>query len=268
MNSATMCFHRTGAPLTLGEVISSFVVVHEDHAGFVIGHNGATVKHIGSKTNTWIHVQPPNEFSMGHPWFVIKGGTQDDVAAAYHQMRMVLQDAEMKMPRWSVGLTMTSEDYDHYEAYLSEPIQKAERLLNQMDECYEFDAALTDFAFKDTETWALNEEITFFESMSKCELYAFYETHLVDYAKHLGMSWLLKTDVGPSPSKLEIEERIAMTQHVVNAYLDDDFENDIYELDYPGCRCDDDPPLTDFEKKIYNKDYNILSKNFMIVGFC
>ena len=226
MNSSIMCFHRTGAPLALGEVISSFVVVHEDHAGFVIGYNGATVKHIGSKTNTWIHVQPPNEFSMGHPWFVIKGGTQDDVAAAYHQMRGVLQEAEMKMPRWSVGITMTSEDYDRCEAYLSDPIKEEERLCDQIHDCYEFNAALTDFAFKDTETWALNEEIAFFESMSDDTIVAFYETHNVD-----------ETD-----------------RRRVDAYFGDDIANEINYIGTMDECYEFDAALTDFERKIYDKE--------------
>ena len=228
-----MFFHRTGAPLVIGQVISSFVIVHEDHVAFVIGRNGSTIKSIGQKTTTRIHVQSPNEFSMGHPWFTIKGGTQDDVATAYHQMRLVLQEAERLAPRWSVGLTMTSEDYDRYEAYLSEPIQEEERLLNQMNECYEFDAALTDFAFKDTETWALNEEIAFFENMSNNAMVAFYETHLVD-----------KTE-----------------RRHVDAYFGDDLAAEIDGFGTMDECFEFDATLTDFERKIYDKEMDRMVKN-------
>jgi hypothetical protein len=101
MNPSTMSRNSNGAPIASTE-FSSYFIVHQDHAGFVIGAGGSTVKDIAAKTNTWIHIQPVNEFSFGHPWFLIKGRSEDGVATAHRYIMTISNEAEIRNPRWSV----------------------------------------------------------------------------------------------------------------------------------------------------------------------
>jgi hypothetical protein len=114
MNPTTMSRHSNGAPVASTAEFSSYAIVHRDHAGFVIGAGGATVKDIAAKTNTWIHIQPVNEFSFGHPWFLIKGRSEDGVAKAHHYIMTISNEAEIRNPRWSVTQQMDNIPDSHH----------------------------------------------------------------------------------------------------------------------------------------------------------
>ena len=169
MNPTTMSRHSNGAPVASTAEFSSYAIVHRDHAGFVIGSSGATVKDIAAKTNTWIHIQPVNEFSFGHPWFLIKGRSEDGVAKAHHYIMTISNEAESRNPRWSMHLTVedlknidefydaadkTFENVELWEEYIIATHKETDRVST-------FNAMLTDFECKDLDA-RIDEETSVF----------------------------------------------------------------------------------------------------------
>jgi hypothetical protein len=152
MNPTTMSCHSNGAPIATTE-FSSYIIVHQDHAGFVIG---AIVKDIAAKTNTWIRIQPVNEWSLGHPWFLIKGRNEQAVATAHHYILTISNEAEICNPRLSEHLT--DEDLDNIDEFYATLRYTFEELElwneyiiakeNEMDRVSTFNAMLTDFEIK------------------------------------------------------------------------------------------------------------------------
>jgi len=162
----------TGAPIASTAEFSSYVIVHQDHAGFVIGSGGATIQDIAKKTNTWIHIQPVNEWSFGHPWFLIKGRSEDVVAKAHHYILTISNEAESRNPKWSVPLQMEleSDDLAHIDEFYS--TADTENLIaKEFENCpdHEFNAALTDFECKDLDARIDAETSTFlYEQLPPC----------------------------------------------------------------------------------------------------
>ena len=90
---------KHGAPLTSVQQYQSWLCVHPDHVGFVIGAKGATVKKIASECRCYVRIQDPNAFSKGLPWFIIKGDLQSGVCEAYHRLRTIANEADRRLPR-------------------------------------------------------------------------------------------------------------------------------------------------------------------------
>ena len=88
-----------GAPFVPVTQFQSWICVHPDHVGFVIGSQGATVKKIATDCKCYVKIQEPNQFSHGFPWFIIKGSTDVDVCEAYHRLRTIANEAERRLPR-------------------------------------------------------------------------------------------------------------------------------------------------------------------------
>lgn len=80
----------------------SWIGVHPDHVGFVIGRKCATIKKIAKDTKCWIQIQEKNKFS-NFPWFLIKGDLEENVCNAYHTLRTIANEAERRLPRLSVN---------------------------------------------------------------------------------------------------------------------------------------------------------------------
>ena len=80
----------------------SWIGVHPDHVGFVIGSKGATVKKIANDTKCWIRIQEPNQFS-NFPWFLVKGDLEANVCEAYHRIFTIANEAERRLPRLSAN---------------------------------------------------------------------------------------------------------------------------------------------------------------------
>ena len=99
---------KHGAPFAVIPQFQSWLGVHPDHVGFVIGAKGATVKKIASDCKCYIKIQDPNTFSGGFPWFIIKGSTEANVCEAFHRLRTIANEAERRMPR----LNATAETGD------------------------------------------------------------------------------------------------------------------------------------------------------------
>ena len=94
-----------GAPFVPVTQFQSWICVHPDHVGFVIGSRGATVKKIATDCKCYVKIQEANPFSNGFPWFIIKGSTDVDVCEAYHRLRTIANEAEHRLPRLNVEET-------------------------------------------------------------------------------------------------------------------------------------------------------------------
>ena len=98
MNSINVSFGLRGVPFTTVTQFQSWLGVHPDHVGFVIGSKGATVKKIANDTKCWIRIQEPNQFS-NFPWFLVKGDLESNVCEAYHRLQTIANEAEKRLPR-------------------------------------------------------------------------------------------------------------------------------------------------------------------------
>jgi hypothetical protein len=159
----------------------SYVIVHKDHTGFVIGARGATVKQIGKSSRTWVHVMPANEFTHGHPWFIIKGRTQENVATAHHYITTIGSEAQRRLPRAIINTTPNAADgggswvgkqdriniaeywamTDNAAQWYGLPDYKETFLrvngAYMTDDDYEHDAALTHFQVTSDDEYFMNE---------------------------------------------------------------------------------------------------------------
>lgn len=161
-----MYSHSNGAPIDTTTQFSSFIIVRDDCTGFVIGTKGATVKNIAKTTRTWIRIQPANEYSLGMPWFLIKGRSAEAVATAHHYIKTIATEALVRITE-SEALVKNSQSQDeqniaeYWDATekdmgfcdcmidLTKKEQRNYYGTDDIGQCYEIDAALTDFEEKD-----------------------------------------------------------------------------------------------------------------------
>jgi len=91
-----------GMPILEVKTFKSFVVIHPDHFGFVIGRQGNTVKQIGKNTHTFVDGrQKPNSLSKGWPWIMVTGDNLGNVKQAYNDIIKIASEAERRMPRFT-----------------------------------------------------------------------------------------------------------------------------------------------------------------------
>jgi hypothetical protein len=91
-----------GAPFVPVTQFQSWLCVHPDHVGFVIGSQGSTIKKIAVDCKCYVKIQDANMFSKGFPWFIIKGSTPVDVCEAFHRLQTIANEAERRLPRINV----------------------------------------------------------------------------------------------------------------------------------------------------------------------
>jgi hypothetical protein len=92
-------YGKHGVAFTTFTQFQTWFGVHPDHVGFVIGKGGATIKKISSDCKCYIKIQPPNTFSGGFPWFMIRGTTEKNICEAYHRIRTIANEADRRLPR-------------------------------------------------------------------------------------------------------------------------------------------------------------------------
>jgi hypothetical protein len=173
-------------PTTFTTEYQSGVIVHHDHTGFVIGSRGATVKQIGRSSHTWVHVMPGNEFSRGHPWFIIKGANLESVSTAHHYITTIAMEAQNRLPRTMSpliplamgpdggGCALTANDRDNIAAYWQETddfavsMPEPSNFLSEDD--YMFDAMLTDFECNNAWTENFIDQLCFIKSLDNDEM--------------------------------------------------------------------------------------------------
>ena len=161
MNLSQMINVNGGIPIMIQQLLeySTFLIVHPDHVGIVIGSGGNQVMGIAKHTETWIRIQEPNEWSNGFPWFIIKGREQSKVEWAFQCLYDVVRRADVMYPRWylfynskpyEVVTPSDNEDimeYDtQYEEYLAEPARNMNHIYQEAKTICESPEPEIDFA--------------------------------------------------------------------------------------------------------------------------
>ena len=82
------------------EVKCSYLLVHKDHVGIIVGKRGSNVSRISRENGAFIYAQKASEESSGRPWFQIKGLYEKNIEAAYFALVNEAQRAESVMPRF------------------------------------------------------------------------------------------------------------------------------------------------------------------------
>jgi hypothetical protein len=80
----------------------SYLVVHPDHVGIIVGKRGANVTRISREHGAFVYIQKPCAQSGGMPWFQIKGLYERNIEAAYFALVQEAQRAEQTLPRFTV----------------------------------------------------------------------------------------------------------------------------------------------------------------------
>ena len=80
----------------------SFLLVHPDHVGIIVGKRGSNVTRISREHGAFIYIQKPCAQSGGMPWFQIKGLYEQNIENAYFALVQEAQRAEQTLPRFTV----------------------------------------------------------------------------------------------------------------------------------------------------------------------
>ena len=83
------------------KVKCSYLVVHPDHVGMILGKRGSNVTRLSREHRAFIYIQSPTYESGGMPWFQIKGLYERNIEQAYVALCQEAQRAEMTIPRFS-----------------------------------------------------------------------------------------------------------------------------------------------------------------------
>lgn len=109
----------SGVPVRQVTSHESFINIHPDHTGLIIGRGGATIRKIQRDTGVDVlRMRKPNGASGGMPWIQIRGHIKA-VETAYHRVLTIAQEAERRIPRMNVQ-THHAPNHRH-EARGSEP---------------------------------------------------------------------------------------------------------------------------------------------------
>jgi predicted RNA-binding protein YlqC (UPF0109 family) len=79
----------------------SYLVVHPDHVGIIVGKRGANVTRISREHGAFVYIQKPCDQSGGMPWFQIKGLYERNIENAYFALVQEAQRAEQTLPRFT-----------------------------------------------------------------------------------------------------------------------------------------------------------------------
>lgn len=79
----------------------SFLVVHPDHVGIIVGKRGSNVTRISREHRAFIYIQEACPQSGGMPWFQIKGLYERNIENAYFAVVQEAQRAEQTLPRFT-----------------------------------------------------------------------------------------------------------------------------------------------------------------------
>ena len=80
----------------------SFLVVHPDHVGIIVGKRGSNVTRISREHGAFIYIQEATVGTGGMPWFQIKGLYERNITDAYFALVQEAQRAEQTLPRFTV----------------------------------------------------------------------------------------------------------------------------------------------------------------------
>ena len=94
-------YHYTQAGVPVREVSSyeSYINIHPDHTGLIIGSRGSTIQKIQRDTGVDVlRIRKPNKISGGMPWIQIRGHIKS-VENAYQRVLTIAQEADRRIPR-------------------------------------------------------------------------------------------------------------------------------------------------------------------------
>ena len=81
----------------------SYLVVHPDHVGIIVGKRGANVTRLSREHGAFIYIQKACVASGGMPWFQIKGLYERNIVNAYFGLVQEAQRAEQTLPRFTMA---------------------------------------------------------------------------------------------------------------------------------------------------------------------
>tara|TARA_B100001027_G_scaffold57548_1_gene38865 strand:- start:248 stop:883 length:636 start_codon:yes stop_codon:yes gene_type:complete len=77
----------------------TFLIIHQDHIGFIMGVRCKNIKKISLNTNTEISLKLKNAFSEGNSWFEIKSINLYDLMSAHNKISSIAFNANFKIYR-------------------------------------------------------------------------------------------------------------------------------------------------------------------------
>ena len=77
----------------------TFLFIHNDHIGYVMGVSCKNIKKISLNTNTEIFLKSKNEFSEGNNWFEITSKNLYNLMSAHNKISSIAVNAEYKIYR-------------------------------------------------------------------------------------------------------------------------------------------------------------------------
>ena len=88
-----------GVPVRQVNTYESYINIHPDHTGLIIGSRGSTIQKIQRDTGVDVlRIRKPNKMSGGMPWIQIRGHIKA-VENAYQRVMTIAQEAERRIPR-------------------------------------------------------------------------------------------------------------------------------------------------------------------------
>ena len=81
----------------------SYLLVHPDHVGIIVGKRGSNVTRISREHGAFIYIQEACAESGGMPWFQIKGLYERNIVNAYYALVGEAQRAEQTLPRFTIA---------------------------------------------------------------------------------------------------------------------------------------------------------------------
>ena len=81
----------------------SYLLVHPDHVGIIVGKRGANVTRISREHGAFIYIQEATVGTGGMPWFQIKGLYERNITDAYFALVQEAQRAEQTVPRFTMA---------------------------------------------------------------------------------------------------------------------------------------------------------------------
>jgi len=83
----------------LTKVYKTFLIIHNEHIGYIVGSKGKNIKRIEYKTKSKVLLKSGNEFSLGNSWFYIESCSLYDLMSAYNKICGIACNAEYKIYR-------------------------------------------------------------------------------------------------------------------------------------------------------------------------
>ena len=104
---AQYTYTPAGVPVRQVTSYESFINIHPDHTGLIIGRSGSTIQKIQRDTGVDVlRIRKPNNMSGGMPWIQIRGHIKS-VENAYQRVLTIAQEADRRIPRMGQRNVMT-----------------------------------------------------------------------------------------------------------------------------------------------------------------